>query len=56
MTIQDKISEHFQKSVNGDLQKYHCEEWGSDIYYRNTYAFKDESKIVELAAKGMEWL
>jgi hypothetical protein len=53
MTIQDKISEHFQKSVSGELQKFHCEEWGSDIYYRNTYPFRDESKIVELAAKGM---
>jgi len=52
MTIQDKISEHFQKSISGEMTKYHCEEWGTDIYYRNTYSFKDEAKIVELASKG----
>jgi hypothetical protein len=52
MSIQDKISQHYQQSIAGDLQKYHCEEWGTDIYFRTTHPFKDESKIVDLATKG----
>jgi hypothetical protein len=52
MTIQDKISQHYQKSISGELEKYHCEEWGTDIYFRTTHSFKDETKIVELASKG----
>jgi len=52
MTIQDKISQHYQNSIAGELEKYHCEEWGTDIYFRTTYPFKDEAKIVELASKG----
>lgn len=53
MTITNKISEHFQTAIKGELQKYHCKEWGSDIYFRTTYPFRDEAKIVELASKGM---
>lgn len=53
MTITTKVSEHYQKAIGGEMSKYHCEEWGTDIYYRTTYAFRDEAKIVELASKGM---
>jgi hypothetical protein len=52
MTIQDKISQHYQNSISGELKKYHCEEWGTDIYFRTTHSFKDEAKIIELASKG----
>ena len=52
-TLQDKISQHYQSAISGELHKYHCEEWGIDIYFRTTYPFKDEAKIVELASKGM---
>lgn len=53
MTITTKVSEHYQKAISGEMEKYHCEEWGTDIYFRTTYAFRDETKIVELASKGM---
>ncbi len=49
----DNIVKHYQTKINGDLQKLHVEEWDMDIYYRNTYSFQDESKIVELQAKGL---
>jgi len=52
MSITNKITEHYQKSINGELKKYHCEEWATDIYFKTTYPFRDESKIVELAQKG----
>jgi len=50
--ITDKIKSHYQHINGGDLEKYHCEEWGTDIYYKSTYAFKDESKIIELQTSG----
>ena len=52
MSITDKISRHYQSAIGGELQKYHCEEWDTDIYFRGTYPLKDESKILELQAQG----
>lgn len=52
MNITDKISKHYQKSIGGELIKYHCEEWDADIYYRSTYPLKDESKILQLQSEG----
>jgi hypothetical protein len=49
----DNIVKHYQNQINGDLQKLHVEEWDMDIYYRHTYSFQDEAKIVELQAKGL---
>jgi hypothetical protein len=52
MSITDKISKHYQSSIAGEMQKYHCEEWDTDIYYRTTYPLKDEAKVLELQAQG----
>lgn len=52
MSIQDKISQHYQQAISGELKKYHCKEWGTDIYFRTTYPFKDEARIVDFATKG----
>lgn len=46
------ITSHYQKVIGGDLQKVHSDEWDMDIYFRSTYSFKDEAKIVELQAQG----
>ena len=46
MQITDKIAKHYQKSIGGELKKYHCEEWDTDIFYRTTYPLKDEAKIL----------
>lgn len=52
MSITDKISKHYQSAIGGELQKYHCKEWDTDIYFRGTYPLKDESKILELQTQG----
>jgi len=52
-SLTDKIGKHYQSAIAGELHKYHCEEWGIDIYFRTTHSFKDEAKIVELASKGL---
>jgi hypothetical protein len=52
MSITDKISKHYQSAIGGELQKYHCDEWDTDIYFRATYPLRDESKILELQAQG----
>jgi len=52
MSIMNKISKHYQSSISGEMQKYHCEEWGTDIYFRSTYPLKDEAKVLELQAQG----
>ena len=46
------ITQHYQKVIGGELQKIHSDEWDMDIYFRETYSFKDEAKIVELQAQG----
>lgn len=52
MSITDKISKHYQSAIGGELQKYHCAEWDTDIYFRGTYPLKDESRILELQTQG----
>jgi hypothetical protein len=52
MSITDKISKHYQSAIGGELTKYHCEEWDTDIYFRKTYPLKDEGKILALQAEG----
>jgi len=52
MSITDKISKHYQSAIAGELKKYHCEEWDTDIYFRGTYPLKDEGKILQLQSEG----
>ena len=52
MTITSKIAKHYQNAIGGELKKYHCEEWDTDIFYRTTYPLKDEAKVLELQAAG----
>jgi hypothetical protein len=47
-----KIQDHYKSAISGDLMKYHCEEWNSNIYFRKTYPFKDEARVIELQAQG----
>ena len=46
------ITEHYKSAIGGDLIKYHCKEWNTDIYYRRTYPFKDEVRVIELQSQG----
>ena len=52
MSITDKIAKHYQSAIGGEMKMYHCEEWGTDIYFRTTYPLKDEGKILELQSQG----
>lgn len=47
-----KIQDHYKSAISGDLSKYHCDEWDCDIFYRRTYPFKDEARVIELQAQG----
>jgi hypothetical protein len=51
-SVISKIQDHYKSAISGDLTKYHCEEWDCDIYYRKTYPFKDEARVIELQAQG----
>ena len=48
----EKIANHYQKAIAGDLEKIRVEEWDMDIYCKRTYAFKDEAKMIELQSQG----
>jgi len=47
-----KIANHYQRSIGSDLHKVEVPEWDMEIYYRRTYSFQDESKIIELQTQG----
>jgi hypothetical protein len=44
----EKISNHYQRAIAGDLEKITVPEWDMDIYCKKTYAFRDEAKVIEL--------
>lgn len=52
MKTLEKISQHYQRAIAGDLEKIEVKEWDMDIYCRRTYPFKDEAKVIELQAQG----
>jgi len=52
MKTLEKISQHYQKAIAGDMEKIEVPEWDMDIYCRRTYPFKDEAKVIELQAQG----
>jgi hypothetical protein len=52
MKTLEKISQHYQSAIAGGLEKLEVKEWDLDIYYRRTYPFSAESKIIELQSQG----
>lgn len=51
-TALESATAHFKDKLAGKLYKYHCEEWGIDIYYRASSSMKVESKIMSLTQNG----
>ena len=43
---------HFKNRLNGDLGKYHCEEWGIDLFYKSTSSLAVENKIMAFQQQG----
>jgi hypothetical protein len=48
----EKIANHYQKAIAGDLEKVEVPEWDMEIYCKRTYPFKDEAKVIELQSQG----
>jgi len=46
------IQDHYKSAIGGEMKKYHCKEWDIDVYYKKTYPFKDEARVIELQSKG----
>ena len=52
-TMINKITKHYQDAISDDnMHKIFIKEWDMDIYFRNTYSFKDESRVVSLQTEG----
>ena len=48
----DKITKHYHRAIGGDLMKINVPEWEMDIYFKKSYPFEDEAKIVDLQTQG----
>lgn len=48
MSLADNIRGHFKEKLSGDLQKITVPEWKTDVYFKATYSFATESKIISL--------
>jgi hypothetical protein len=48
----EKIAQHWQKAIAGDMTKLRIDEWDMDIYVKQTYPFKYESRVMKLQAQG----
>lgn len=47
-----QAKEHFKGKLSGELKKMTVPEWKTDIYYKSSYSFAAESKIIELQQQG----
>ena len=50
--ILENAKSHFSSKLNGELLKITVPEWKTDIFYKGTYSFAVESKIIELQQAG----
>ena len=48
----EKITKHYHREVNGEALQLHVKEWDMDVFYKKTYPFVVESKVLDLQAKG----
>ena len=48
MSLKDNIKSHFKEKIGGELNKLTVDEWKTDVYYKSTYPFAVESKIISL--------
>lgn len=52
MSVLLNAKEHFKSKLSGELKKITVDEWKTDIYYKSTYAFAAEQKIIDLQQQG----
>jgi len=52
MKTLEKITKHYHREINGDLLKMNVPEWEMDIFYKRTYPFETEAKVIELQSQG----
>jgi hypothetical protein len=52
MKTLEKITKHYHREINGELEKIEVPEWEMDIYFKRTYPFEDEAKVIELQSQG----
>ena len=50
--VMGNITGHFKEKLSGGLQKISVPEWKTDIYFKGTYPFAVESKILQLQQQG----
>lgn len=48
----DKIVKHYHRAMGSELLKVNVPEWEMDIYFKKSYPFEDEAKIVDLQTQG----
>jgi len=51
-SVLKNAQEHFKSKISGELRKMTVPEWKTDIYFRGSYSFAAESKIIELQQQG----
>jgi len=52
MSVMNNVKQHYQDQLAGGLNKIVVPEWKTDIYYKATYPFAVESKILNLQQQG----
>ena len=52
MSVLDNAKEHFKGKLSGELKKMVVPEWKTDIYFKSSYSFAAEAKIIELQQQG----
>jgi len=52
MSVLDKAKEHYKSSLAGDMKTIYVEEWDETIYFKPSANFAQQSKVMELHAKG----
>ncbi len=52
MSVLEKAKEHYKQQLGGEMKTIYVEEWDETIYFKPSANFAQQSKVMELHAKG----
>lgn len=52
MSVLEKAKEHYKSNLSGEMKSIYVEEWDTTIYFKPSANFAQQSKVMELHAKG----
>ena len=52
MSVINNAASHFKEKLSGEMKSIEVTEWNTTVYYKSVSTFVQQTKVIELHAKG----